>query len=320
MTQQSSFASLQDQTYSLLKSMVEDGRLQPGERLLESKVAEAFGISRSPARLALQSLARDALVVPHPVRGWEVAGSAAGPVAALERVRIVQPRQWERMYSEVEQALYAHGLFGPVRVNDAKLATHFGVSRTVTRDVLARMHSIGMVVKDEAGHWVAEQITPARIQNLFELRQLLEPVALVQAAPHLPTPLLLQIRGRVLDAMRRRSVNSEQFDQLETDLHMTVLSYAPNKELTLAAKRTEFLFGPTRHLIDPLLGLSKATVSAVLREHLQVIEALIAADAGLAAGSLRVHISAAVARWLERFQVASKRGRVPLPPFLTAVR
>jgi DNA-binding GntR family transcriptional regulator len=308
--------SLQDQAYRLLKQMIADGRLRPGERLLESRIAEAFGISRSPARLALQSLESAALVTQHPIRGYEVAGHSAGPVARLERVSLSQPRGWERMYSEVEQALYAHTLFGSTKVSDVKLAEHFGVSRTVTRDVLARMHGVGLVAKDETGHWIANRVTPQRIRDLFELRQLIEPIGLVQAAPQLPLKLLEEIRADVVDALARKRVESTQFDRIETDLHVKVQSFATNRELIQASKRTFFLFGPTRHLVDPLLGISHATIGDALREHLLVIDALRDQDVEAAATALRTHIGAAVDRWLHRFELAAVQGQPALPSYL----
>jgi DNA-binding GntR family transcriptional regulator len=197
-------ASLRDQTYTLLKRMIDDGRLQPGERIMEAQLVKAFGVSRSPARRALQMLRDEQLILEHGKRGYKVAGHptrSGGPMAALDPVRLSQPRQWERVYSKVEQELYAHLLYGSVRINEVRLAQHFNVSRSVTRDVLARMHGLGLIVKDGAGHWIAEKMTPLRIQHLYEMRQLLEPAALLQAAPHIPPPSLKRARrGRSIAA------------------------------------------------------------------------------------------------------------------------
>ena len=311
--------SLQDQARALLKCMIDDGRLKPGEHLLESRVAEAFGISRSPARLALEELEREALVTQHPVRGYQVAGCASGPLAQLERVTLSQPRLWERMYSEIEQALYAHSLFGTVQVNDVRLAEHFGVSRTATRDVLARMHGLGLIVKDEAGHWVANRVTAKRVHDLFELRQIIEPVALIQAAPQLPAHVLHKVRGNLADALTCPVVDSVQFDQVEKDLHVTILSFATNEEFALAAKRAALLFGPSRHLVDPLLGIPNSTIKDALQEHVLIIDALLDTQTDLAVAALRTHIAAALDRWLERLERAAVWGQPNLPAYLKAV-
>lgn len=49
------------------------GDLPPGENLVETRLSEELGVSRTPLRSALTSLERDGLVVSRPGRGWSVA-------------------------------------------------------------------------------------------------------------------------------------------------------------------------------------------------------------------------------------------------------
>ena len=49
-----------------LREMVLSGKFEPGERLAEVRVAELLGVSRTPVRSALASLAREGLVDPAP--------------------------------------------------------------------------------------------------------------------------------------------------------------------------------------------------------------------------------------------------------------
>lgn len=55
-----------------IQDMIIDGRLQPGERLIETKMAEELGLSRGPIREALQTLKRDGWVDQIPRRGTYV--------------------------------------------------------------------------------------------------------------------------------------------------------------------------------------------------------------------------------------------------------
>ena len=146
--------------HAMLKSMIADGRIQPGERLLEVKVADAFNVSRSPARATLQALCRERLVRKAQGRGYLVSGSAraesVGRLATLDTVSIHPAPLWEHVYAEVELHLATHILFRSVRLTEEKLAEHYGVSRTVARDVLARMQSVGLVGKDRMGRWIAD--------------------------------------------------------------------------------------------------------------------------------------------------------------------
>lgn len=315
----SASASLQERTYLQLRDMIASGQVRPGERLLEAEVVRAFGISRSPARQALERLCRSGLVEALAGRGYRVPGGADGEgagLAVLDPVDLSAPRGWERMYEEVEQELFVRTLFGSVRLNELRLAEHFGVSRTVTRDLLARMHGVGLVAKDNAGHWIAEKMTPDRIRHLYELRSLLEPAALRHAAPAVPPAALAEMRARILATRADEPISSARFDEVETDLHITLLSYCPNAEILRALKRTHLLFGPTRYLFDPLLGIPIRLIVAALDEHLAIIDLMLDGRPDAAARALEVHLQDAVERWLRRFEMTTRGQPIAFPSYL----
>lgn len=55
--------TLQSQIYQILKKRLIEGYYPPGERLIEAKVAEEFGISRGPVRESLKMLIQEELLV-----------------------------------------------------------------------------------------------------------------------------------------------------------------------------------------------------------------------------------------------------------------
>jgi DNA-binding GntR family transcriptional regulator len=77
--------SLRDQVRDELAGWLADGRLKPGQRLEEERLARAMGVSRTPLREALASLARDGLVETVPNRGFHV------PALSAELVRDLYP-------------------------------------------------------------------------------------------------------------------------------------------------------------------------------------------------------------------------------------
>jgi DNA-binding GntR family transcriptional regulator len=91
-------------------------------------------------------------------------------------------------------------------------------------------------------------VTAGRIGHLFEMRRLLEPTALVQAAPFVSRVQLDAIREWLAAEIERGG--SSEMDTAETDLHIDLLSLCPNREITLAPARTHVLFVPTRYLSD----------------------------------------------------------------------
>ncbi len=315
--------SIQQRAYQLLKSMIDDGRLAPGERLLEAHVAKAFGISRSPARHALNKLCEQQLIHEVQGRGYAVAGErgdrALPQRATLDEIKIPAIARWESMYGQLEQALCASIIFSSVRIIEERVAEHFSVSRTVVRDVLARMHSVGMVTKDAPGRWIAPQVTPERTHHLYEMRWLLEPQALLQAAPRVPRRHLQQARDTLLQSLGGFPRDGFDMDVIETDLHDTLLSYGPNKEILQALARTRILFVPTRYLFDPVLHIPLSLIEDALKEHLHIYDLLLNGENQAAADTLRLHLQRADDRWLQRFNSAFDLPGVQIPAYLIAL-
>lgn len=314
-------SSLSDQVQLVLKGMIEAGQVRAGERLSEAQVSKSFGVSRSPARKALDGLRQDGLIENAGARGFRIAGRAAeqddGRLATLDNVRLANPRQWERMYAEVEKEINVQVLFASVRINENELANQYGVSRTVTRDVLARMHSVGLVAKGRGGRWVAERISAGRIRNLFEIRSILEPAALQRAYPHISREELIAVQHQIDRLSGWPVIEGAEFDRAEMDLHVQLLSHCPNKEILLALNRTHLLFAPTRHLSDPFLGAPMRLLHGALNEHTKVVQSLIAGDPARACEYLIDHIKVAHDRWIQRLKIAAHLANFRLPPYLT---
>jgi len=63
---------LSQKVYRILKARIIKGDLKPGEKLLENKIAEQLGVSRTPVREALQKIAAEGLVKMEPNLGMIV--------------------------------------------------------------------------------------------------------------------------------------------------------------------------------------------------------------------------------------------------------
>jgi DNA-binding GntR family transcriptional regulator len=55
--------------FTSIRTWIVEGRLQPGERLIEHRIAEELGLSRTPVREAVRMLAADGLVITERNRG-----------------------------------------------------------------------------------------------------------------------------------------------------------------------------------------------------------------------------------------------------------
>jgi DNA-binding GntR family transcriptional regulator len=70
-----------------LRDAIADGRLRPGDRLVEQKLASQLKVSRSPVREAIRRLELEGLVVGQPHRGVSVASLSADDIRDLYQVR-----------------------------------------------------------------------------------------------------------------------------------------------------------------------------------------------------------------------------------------
>jgi DNA-binding GntR family transcriptional regulator len=75
--------SLHDDVIRLLRQMIIDGELQPGEKIVEQALCDRFGVSRTPLREALKVLAAEGLVDLLPRRGAVVARITADEIKEL---------------------------------------------------------------------------------------------------------------------------------------------------------------------------------------------------------------------------------------------
>ena len=67
------FLPLRDVVFNTLRKAILTGELKPGERLMESHLANRLGVSRTPIREAIRKLELEGLVTMIPRRGAEVA-------------------------------------------------------------------------------------------------------------------------------------------------------------------------------------------------------------------------------------------------------
>src|SRR3990172_7138695 len=75
--------------HDTLKRAILAGQFRPAERINQEKIAGELGVSRTPVREALHSLAREGLVELHPRRGAFVSAFGERDVAELYEMREV---------------------------------------------------------------------------------------------------------------------------------------------------------------------------------------------------------------------------------------
>jgi DNA-binding GntR family transcriptional regulator len=300
---------LYERVYDILASQIAEGKRPHGARLGESSVAAQFGVSRAPVRQALAELERHGLIEKAAGRGYAVRAlkrnrKSGAPDAALmppPHPRLVSLASWEPIYAAVESEIAARIAFGRWRVNEAELARHYHVSRTVARDVVGRLQQRGILRKDERSRWYAPALTPEHVRELYEMRCLLEPVALTKAVPNVPGDVIAKMQANLEVAIANADgIEGDTLDRLETELHIDLLGYCGNQTLMQAIELPQslliahrFLYKWTPRLFD---------TEPFLAEHLDILLKLEKGRTLKAAKLLHAHLLGSQERAIKRIR------------------
>ncbi len=303
---------------------IRSGTLTGGEALTQNGVALRFGISRAPARKALEDLADLGLLTRSAsgrfavAQGQQTGAAPARASADPENDRLTPQTSGALLYPEVELAIVSRSSLGAWRVNESVIARHYGVSRTVAREVVVRLEARGIIVKDDAGRWFAPALTQTNIDELYELRWVLEPLAMEKAAPLLPAGYLAELRRELEAAMQPGAViDSALLDRLEHLLHVELLGFCGNRALMQAISLPQalliahhFLYSWTLELFgtEPFLG-----------EHLEIIRKLEDGDLPAAKAALTAHLRISRRRAMLRIEAIQELVPPQPLPYLEAV-
>lgn len=314
-------APLYAQIHQMLRRAIREGSLATGTVLLEGHVADLLGSTRSPVRQALRELEAEGVVSRFDGRGYVAGPEGTAPrrvqleagMLGMDNAPDVARKTlgWETIYDEVERDLVHLSVFGRYRVNEVELARHFNVGRTVVREVLLRLESLGILEKDERLRWVITPLDAQRIHDLYELRSLVEPAALRGAIAHADPAELAGMIAALADAQRRYpALSRTAMDDLEHDLHVRLLSRCPNKELLGSLQRTRCVLTLSKHV----LGVSTPMPAddPFMSEHMAVLTAAAEGAPQHAADLLREHLEVSCTKVTER--AALVRESFALPP------
>ncbi len=315
--------------YSVLRYHINERRLPTGLILLEGRIADALGMSRAPIKRALALLRNEGLIHRYNGRGYLV-----GPMSAdvqprrgdLREIGLSLPEPlahsigrfaWERIYAEVEAEVAKCIPFGTYRVLESGICDQYGVSRTVAREVLSRLRDRALIEKDRHSHWIAGPLTASALTEHFEIRQLLEPAALLAVASDLDRTELIRMRDRLAAAEADFSqVTSTMIDAFEQDLHVACVLKVKNRRMATTIIQSQLPF-VTNSLFHQYLGV--AADDTVLPEHRLVFEHLIMDATQAAASALAAHLEAAQARTRARLKVLSLFPEPAAAPYIEHV-
>ncbi|KZE92824.1 HTH-type transcriptional repressor RspR [Agromyces sp. NDB4Y10] len=181
-------------------------------------------------------------------------------------------------------------------LQEVEQSTRLGVSRTPVREALRQLAADGLVVASGRGT-VVTAVSREDIAALYELREALESRAAGLAAKRAEEAPFRAIRDRLLDAPRLLSEGESglaEYFAIVDDLDAAIEQAAANRFLGAALRSVQLhsarIRRLSRHNPDRLLEAA--------REHLLIVDAILARDAELAAHATHVHLHRSLANAL----------------------
>lgn len=288
----------------------------PGTLLTEAPLAQLVGSSRVPVRSALQTLMDEGLIHRTGARGYVVGPAGVEVIRApleqsLGSLSILhEPRinfAWQTLYDDVEAQVVHRSFFGRTRINEHELARHYDVGRTVARDVLSQLETLGMVEKDEASRWSVVPLDERRIRELYEIREHLEPVAIASAIGALSEADLDAMTARHAEGLARYpEISAAEMYELEIDLHVNCVQRSRNRELAQILQRTHCVLTLSKHTVGT--KVAKLPREALFEEHMTVFAAMRRGDAIAVQAAVRDHIRNSMPNVVARAQLVRSEG------------
>jgi len=195
----------------------------------------------------------------------------------------------DQVYKTLREYLGSHVIVPGQRLQEAPLALQLGVSRTPVREALARLESEGLIAADGRSFTVPV-LSDADVDEIYELRGLLEPAALAQATAAITDAgTLTRIAVALQDAETADAAgDSEAFIEANARFHAAWHDLVANRRLlraialcaghvrylrvlTLnnAAARKAALAG-MKNILAALRKRDGERATRVMREHLRV--------------------------------------------------
>ena len=278
--------SLAQQIAAQIVGYIKQQELEPGERLVEQRLAHVFAVSRSPVRDALEFLEIKRIVERRPHRGFflKVGAHRLGE-HDLDLARPEEPTP----YLRIAEDRLASRL--PEQFSETDLMRRYGARRAQIQTMLGRMAQEGWVERRRGYGWQFLPILTSSeaYEQSYRFRIAIEPAALMEPTYRIDQAAFARARARMqalLDGQIHELSAAELF-QIGSEFHEMIVGCSGNPFFLEALRRQNRL----RRLIEYRAMVDTGRFLRAAREHLELLDRLEAGERADAARFLRRHLS-----------------------------
>ena len=209
-------------------------------------------------------------------------------------------QQYQSLRSAVIEALRTAIVVGDLREGELyssfALAEPLGVSATPVREAMMDLAGEGLVTTVKNKGFRVTVMTPRDLEEMAEVRQLLEPPAVREVVGTIPDAdyeALRSLAGQIVDAAKEGDLHT--YLTVDREFHADILRYTDNSRLVTLA--TKLRAQTPLKALRPLADAGKLVDSA--REHEQLLDLMVSGDADGAYDLMMRHIGHASRLWAE---------------------
>jgi len=182
------------------------------------------------------------------------------------------------------------------------LAAEFGVSRIPVREALMQLEAEGLVKIHPHRGAIVSELSTEEVEELFELRALLEPRLLKASAPHLTDADYRRLREILQEySSELRAKHVSRWGELNNEFHMVLYQHAGQpRSLAIVANLLQECDRHTRLQLSLTDGLKRAE-----DEHAELLRLCASGKFAAACALLKTHIENAgksLRKYLEEHQ------------------
>lgn len=203
-------------------------------------------------------------------------------VAALEGVSLR-----EKAYRMIKDRIVTCEFLPGCPLNERELVEIIGASRTPIREALNRLEQERLVVITSQKGATVTPITPQIINDIYQLREVIEPHVIAAVVPDFPEDELLRLRKGFAESSMNG--NFEELVALDSELHFSIVSAFGNGYLN------EFMGNmyTQNERIRFLSTRMPRRLEETSDEHVKIIDAMLTRNPQNAANAMRDHLAIA---------------------------
>lgn len=275
-----------------ISSSVFSGRLPVGAHLSAQKLANQFGVSRSPVREAMEVLEERGIVERVPNRGYFIKHSddlRANPTAKSGSNPFDRPNDYQRMASDWLSDRI------PGEVTEQFLRERYSLTRTQLSDVLLRAVREGWAERKQGYGWrflpVAK--TTEAFEHIYRFRMLIEPAAMLEPSFRVDKRVIFEqhdIQRRMLDRDIEILPGEKLLDNGSL-FHEEIIKLAGNPFFHQSLVRVNRM----RRLMEYRSRVDRQRLYTQCSQHLEILDLLEKGEIMDASFLMRKHLGGALA-------------------------